>query len=112
MSTSNDILWIIGEDFNMILNEEEKMGGLPFEQHEAMDFTFCINNCSLMEIKYSGSDYTWWNRRIEKECIFKRLDRVLVNNVFLDSYPSSEVVYLIKDRSGHAPIQLECKTED
>ncbi|KAK4721761.1 hypothetical protein R3W88_011994 [Solanum pinnatisectum] len=68
--------WIIGGDFNVILNEEEKLGGLSFTQNEAMDFALFINNCGLSEIKFVGSKYTWWNGRIEEDCIFKRLDRV------------------------------------
>jgi len=34
--------WIVGGDFNVILNEEEKLGGLPFTQHEAIDFASFI----------------------------------------------------------------------
>ncbi|XP_015165284.1 uncharacterized protein [Solanum tuberosum] len=45
--------WLIGGDFNVILNEEEKQGGLPFMQSEAIDFAQCINNCGLVELKYS-----------------------------------------------------------
>lgn len=103
MRPAVDIPWIVGGDFNVILNEEEKMGGL-FEQQEAIDFALCINNCSLIEPKFSRSNYTWWNGRIEKKCIFKRLDRVLVNNVFLDCFQSSEVFHLIRDDSDHAPL--------
>lgn len=81
-----DIPLIIGGDFNIILNKEEKMGGLAFEQQEAMDFAFFISSCSLSEVKFSGSNFTWWNGRIEDEYIFKRLDRVLVNNPLLDIF--------------------------
>lgn len=30
-------------DFNVILNEEEKLGALEFTQNEAIDFAHCIN---------------------------------------------------------------------
>lgn len=63
--------WIIGGDFNVILNEDEKLGGLDFEQQEAMDFDFFINNNTLAEVKFTRSSYTWWNGKIEAECIFK-----------------------------------------
>lgn len=31
-------LWMVGGDFNVILNEEKKLGGLDFVQSEALDF--------------------------------------------------------------------------
>ncbi|KAG5599847.1 hypothetical protein H5410_031217 [Solanum commersonii] len=79
LTQGNLLPWVIGGDFNVILNEEEKLGGLDFTQHEAIDFASCISNCALSELKTTGSKFTWWNGRIEEACIFKRLNRVLVN---------------------------------
>lgn len=39
--------WIVGGDFNVSLCADEKLGGLAFTQHEAIDFAQCINNCAL-----------------------------------------------------------------
>jgi len=85
-----------GGDFNVILNAEEKLGGLPFVHSEASDFAHCVNNSALMELPTTRSKFTWWNGRIEEGCIFKRLDRVLVNQEFLDLLPSSSVQHLIR----------------
>lgn len=63
---------------------------MPFIQLKAMDFSHCINNCALEEIKFFGSKYTWWNDRVEEDCIIERLDRVLANSAFLDLYPMTE----------------------
>ncbi|WMV24639.1 hypothetical protein MTR67_018024 [Solanum verrucosum] len=104
--------WVIGGDFNVILNEEEKLGGLPFTQNEAIDFASFISSCALTEVQTIGSKYTWWNGRIEVECIFKRLDRILVNQDFLEEFPSSEVHHLIRQGSDHAPLHLICKSAE
>ncbi|XP_015169816.1 uncharacterized protein [Solanum tuberosum] len=88
--------WIIGGDFNVILNEEEKLGGLEFSPNEAIDFAAFISSGALSEVRWLGSKFTWWNGRIEEACIFKRLDRILVNQAFLDVFPSSEVHHLIR----------------
>lgn len=66
-----DMPRIIGRAFHVIFNEDEKLGGLAFEQQEAMDFDFFINNNTLAEVKFTRSSYTWWNGKIEAECIFK-----------------------------------------
>lgn len=50
MNPSGDIPWILGENLNVILNEDEKKGRVPFEQQEVMDFAFFINSCVLMEV--------------------------------------------------------------
>lgn len=88
-------LWIIGGDFNVILNEEEKLGGLEFEQTEAIDFGFFINNCELEELKFSGSKFTWWDSKAAEDCIFKRLEKILVNQEFMNLFPASKVIILL-----------------
>lgn len=103
--------WVVGGDFNVILNEEEKLGGLDFTHLEAADFAHCINECALIEVKFVGSKYTWWNGRIGEACIFKRLDRILVNNAFSDIFPNLELEHLIREGSDHAPLHLVCKSD-
>ncbi|XP_015054917.1 uncharacterized protein LOC107001349 [Solanum pennellii] len=92
--------WIIGGDFNVILNEEEKLGGLPFTQHEAIDFASFICMCALSEVHTIGSNITWWNGQIEEECIFKRLDRILVIQEFEEVFPSSETPQKFQEDCG------------
>ncbi|XP_059290122.1 uncharacterized protein LOC132043675 [Lycium ferocissimum] len=89
LANQQDLPWIIGGDFNVIVSDEEKQGGLPD---------------SL------GSKFTWWNGRTEEECIFKRLDRILVNQQVLDIMPSTAVTHLIRHGSDHAPLHLECNS--
>ncbi|KAH0692608.1 hypothetical protein KY285_019705 [Solanum tuberosum] len=102
--------WLVGGDFNTIVNESEKLGGLPVTQVETQDFTQCINACALNELKFRGSVFTWWNGRIEESCIFKRLDRVFGNNSFMTLLPESEVHHLIRHGSDHAPLHVLCNS--
>ncbi|XP_060210563.1 uncharacterized protein LOC132637499 [Lycium barbarum] len=104
--------WIVGGDFNVILKSDEKLGGLPVHLAETDDFAHFVNNCGLMELKYFGSRYTWWNGRTEEDCIFKRLDRVFGNQEFMDLFLSSEVSHLIRHRSDHAPLHVVCCSKD
>ncbi|WMV59326.1 hypothetical protein MTR67_052711 [Solanum verrucosum] len=100
--------WLVGGDFNTIVDESEKSGGLPVSQQEIVDFAHCISACSLNELKFVRSCYTWWNGRIENDCIFKRLDRVLGNNEFMQLLPNSEVHHLIRQGSDHALLHVIC----
>ncbi|KAH0672993.1 hypothetical protein KY290_025274 [Solanum tuberosum] len=79
---------------------------------EAIEFALCISSYALTEVKLSGSKYTWWNGRIDEACIFKRLDRILVNALFTEELPSSEVHHLIRHGSDHAHLHMICDIED
>lgn len=52
---SDNIPWLIEGDFNVILNEEEKLGGLDFTQQEAMDFAQCMSVYALAEVNFTSS---------------------------------------------------------
>ncbi|XP_015169050.1 uncharacterized protein [Solanum tuberosum] len=49
-----DVPWIVGGDFNVILEETEKLGGLPVTQQETTDFAQCLSSCNLSEITFKG----------------------------------------------------------
>ncbi|XP_059310068.1 uncharacterized protein LOC132061235 [Lycium ferocissimum] len=100
--------WMVGGDFNVIISEEEKLGGFPVTLNECKDFAFCINSCELFDLGFKGSPFTWWNGRAADDCIFKRLDRILANPSFQGIFPQIEVEHLINTGSDHAPLVLSC----
>lgn len=79
LANSIALPWLVGGDFNNVLSGEEKIGGLPVITREVEDFANCINNTELYDAGYKGSPFTWWNGRTNHECIFERIDRILVN---------------------------------
>ncbi|XP_059292598.1 uncharacterized protein LOC132046072 [Lycium ferocissimum] len=93
-----------GGDFNVVLNEEEKIGGIPVLAQDIEDFAFCINSCELEEIQFKGSPFTWWNGRASNDCIFERLDRMLVNTELQSWFSHMEVEHLARTGSDHAPL--------
>lgn len=50
--------WLVGGDFNVIGNEEEKLRGFPITLDEIGDFNQCNNICNLEEAAFTGSKYT------------------------------------------------------
>lgn len=71
--------WLIGGDFNVVLNSEEEIGGLPVTELDCEDFERCISSCDLLEVNFKSSPFTWWNGRAGADCIFESLDRILIN---------------------------------
>jgi len=111
MARDMDAPWLVGGDFNVIWDEEEKFGGLPVSLNEIDDFRHCINTCNLFDLGFKGSIFTWWNGRAEEDCIFKRLDRCLANVEFQQTFPGIEVQHLSKTGSDHSPMYLKCDIE-
>ncbi|XP_070045119.1 uncharacterized protein [Nicotiana tomentosiformis] len=106
-----DMPWVVGGDFNVVLHEDEKIGGLLVHPPEYEDFAFCVNSCDLFDIGYKGSPFTWWNGRPDEHCIFKRLDRIFVNLSFQNLFPNIEVEHLIRTGSDHAHFLMSCRQE-
>nr|XP_016438124.1 PREDICTED: uncharacterized protein LOC107764112 [Nicotiana tabacum] len=44
LASDMELPWLVGGDFNVILHEDEKIGGLPVHPPEYEDFAFCITN--------------------------------------------------------------------
>ncbi|KAK4719582.1 hypothetical protein R3W88_017920 [Solanum pinnatisectum] len=99
--------WLVGGDFNVILTPEEKIRGLAYPT-EVEDFACCINSCELVNLRFNGSPFTWWNGRADEECIFKRLDRILVNNLSLGEMGNLKLDIIARSGSDHASMLLTC----
>ncbi|XP_075111674.1 uncharacterized protein LOC142181905 [Nicotiana tabacum] len=91
MESDMNVPWLVGGDFNVIWDEEEKFGGLPIHINEIDDFRHCINTCNLFDLGFKGSIFIWWNDRAEEDCIFKRLDRCVANSEFQQTFPGIDV---------------------
>ncbi|KAG5590712.1 hypothetical protein H5410_041226 [Solanum commersonii] len=53
-----------------------------------------------------------WNGRIEDRYIFKRPDKILINQAFIESFPSSEVHHLITQGSNHGILHIIFTSEE
>ncbi|XP_070034936.1 uncharacterized protein [Nicotiana tomentosiformis] len=111
MARDMTVPWLVGGDFNVIWDEEEKYGGLPVSLNEVDDFRHCINTCNLTDLGFKESIFTWWNGRSEDDCIFKRLDLCLGNMELQQTFPGLEVTHLSKIRSDHCPMLLKYDIE-
>ncbi|XP_019255101.1 PREDICTED: uncharacterized protein LOC109233686 [Nicotiana attenuata] len=92
-------------------NEDEKIGGIPVNPPEYEDIAFCVNSKGLLDLGYKGGPFTWWNERPNVECIFKSLDRILVNLPFQNLFPTIEIEYLIRIGFDHAHLFMSCREQ-
>ncbi|XP_060216574.1 uncharacterized protein LOC132644046 [Lycium barbarum] len=99
--------WMIGGDFNMVLNDEEKIGGILFQPQDVKNFAFCVNSCALEEISFKGNHFTWWNCKVGDDCIFERLDRMFINDPLQDWFSSFDVEHPARtDQNQYKPFKF------
>lgn len=55
----------MGEDFNVIVNDKEKMGALSLNSKKLWILQYALI-VVLMEVRYTSSNFTWWNRKDEE----------------------------------------------
>ncbi|XP_019266683.1 PREDICTED: uncharacterized protein LOC109244105 [Nicotiana attenuata] len=102
--------WLIAGDFNCIVDPGEKKGGKPHGMSKSLPFIQCIMDCELIDPGYSGSIFTWCNGWCPEKRIWKRLDRVLINQEWLNLFDSTSVNHLIRTGSDHSPLFVIAKT--
>lgn len=94
MTNAMKLPCMVRGELNVLLSEEEKIQGLPILPTEYDEFAFCINSCGLFDLGYTETLFTWWNGKANKECVFKRLDRILVDQDFQNIFSQIEVEHL------------------
>ncbi|KAF7150653.1 hypothetical protein RHSIM_Rhsim02G0038900 [Rhododendron simsii] len=97
---------VLGGDFNCILDNEEKSGGLDKEEWELKDFRSFVEENDLIDIGYVGYPFTWNNKRGGRTNIRMRLDRVIVNSQWRSGFPNGSLLHLSPGGSDHCPILL------
>ncbi|KAL5746685.1 hypothetical protein ACOSP7_027831 [Xanthoceras sorbifolium] len=67
----------VGGDFNEILRDNEKSGGLVRSFRAMAQFRDTVDGCNLIDLGFRGSRFTWNNRHSAGDLIEERLDRFL-----------------------------------
>lgn len=101
------IPWCTMGDFNVITSIDEKKGGIPYNMNKSFEFISVIEASGLIDLGYSGSQYTWCNNRAEEARVWKRLDRAMVNDHWLEKMPQTVITHLPSVGSDHNPLLLE-----
>jgi len=100
------IPWAVAGDFNIVKFSDGKVGGRALSYRNLQDFNECLNTCSLSDIRSSGGIWTWNNKVMGTRRIAGRLDRVVCNEMWIDSLPNSFYRYLNHYTSDHSPMLL------
>ena len=107
MAKVHDMPWVMAGNFNESLMEGDKFGGRGLSVNRALQFKECLDACSMIDIGFSGPQFTWTNRREVQSLIQERIDRFFVNSQWCLMYPEARVVHLTRYHSDHTPVLME-----
>ncbi|XP_020675152.1 uncharacterized protein LOC110094298 [Dendrobium catenatum] len=102
---SINLPWALMGDYNCCRFASDKLGGIPISMSSLADFNTMIFNNGLKDLTSVGLNYSWFNQRSDNP-IHIKLDHVLVNDLWLESFAGSYCSFQNPSCSDHTPILL------
>ncbi|XP_060968731.1 uncharacterized protein LOC133036230 [Cannabis sativa] len=94
--------WLILGDFNAMFNFQDRNGGKQILTKDIEDAQKWLSLGQVEEVSCSGAFYTWTNKHDMGTRIFSKLDRVLINEDWLDQFPNTEACFKWDCISDHS----------
>ncbi|XP_020555146.1 uncharacterized protein LOC110013305 [Sesamum indicum] len=101
-----DIPWLIGGDFNAVRDLNEVCGTSGDIRTTMEEFNAAIQNTGLLPLPMQGEWYTWHNHSATPRNLWKRLDRMLINDRWMARFPNAFYSVLTPRTSDHSPMVL------
>lgn len=95
---SSDDAWLVGGDFNIVREPNERLGGNTIDFRASND---CIRKCGFMEFATMGSKFTWQKSGGN---MWQKLDRFLCNFKWKTLFADNVIHNLSRENSHHAPM--------
>ncbi|KAL0304674.1 UNVERIFIED_CONTAM: hypothetical protein Sangu_3070300 [Sesamum angustifolium] len=70
------------------------------------EFRSCILDNGLVQLPFTGCPFTWHNCSEGTRSLWKRLDRMLVNEAWLETWPGASYISALPSTSDHSPLVL------
>ncbi|KAL0284376.1 UNVERIFIED_CONTAM: Retrovirus-related Pol polyprotein from type-2 retrotransposable element R2DM [Sesamum radiatum] len=107
----DDLPWLLLGDFNVVFDNSEISGHGVFQEQPSIDFQQCLLVAGLSTLPMRGAPFSWYNRRDGQAGIWKRLDRILANDVWLERWPSQYYLCSTPRTSDHSPVILRAQDQ-
>ncbi|KAK8335247.1 hypothetical protein V6Z12_A09G041200, partial [Gossypium hirsutum] len=93
--------WVVGGDFNAILNDAKKEGSRRGVRVQMNEFKEVMDEMALVDIKPDSGWFTWVNNRNEGSLIKERLDRFLTSVEVVENFPFIATKVVRQTQSDH-----------
>ena len=84
--------WVVLGDFNVVRRPEERLGGEMSWSRASKDLEKCCASDQLEDLRYAGHQLTW-SKGEGDNFLARKLDRVLVNHVWLSALDGAEALH-------------------
>ncbi|GJZ74268.1 RNA-directed DNA polymerase, eukaryota, reverse transcriptase zinc-binding domain protein [Tanacetum coccineum] len=99
--------WILIRDFNVTLKIDEHSSGGSTMTSEMGEFRDAVNSLEIKDICSTGFHYTWTKSlKNPSNSILKKLDRIMMNEEFLNKFADAHGIFLPYLISDHSPSML------
>ena len=98
--------WITLGDFNVVRRPEERLGGNLHWSVACEDLQKCCQALQLEDLHYTGHFLTW-SKGSGDNFLSRKLDRVLVNHIWLQEFEGAEACFLPPGSSDHSPMTVK-----
>ncbi|GKC17181.1 aspartic peptidase [Tanacetum coccineum] len=97
-------------DFNVALNIADSHSGSPQMNLAMIEFKDCVYNIEVMDINSTGLHFTWNQKLKDGDEVLKKLDRIMGNIEFIDSFPGTHAIFQPYRISDHSLAVLKIPT--
>ena len=94
VADSHSLPWVIAEDFNEPLINNDMLGGRNVNVNRSLRFKECLDRCNMIDLGFLGPRFTWMNRRGVEDLIQERIDKFFVNPGWYSLFPEARVTHL------------------
>ena len=85
--------WCVLGDFNSALNLEDKVEVSSIIDIAMREFKECVDTNEFIDINRSGLQFTWNQKPRGLDGTFRKIDRIMANLGFLDSFASAHAIF-------------------
>ncbi|KAL0307681.1 UNVERIFIED_CONTAM: hypothetical protein Scaly_2975200 [Sesamum calycinum] len=112
LAVSVDLSWLVGRDFNAVLDMSEVSGASGDIRVAMNEFNDCILQTGLISLPMQGERFSWHNCSTDGRSLWKRLDRMFVNDAWMERWSNLFYTCLTPRTSDHSPLVLKGDSRD
>lgn len=79
LANVNDAPWLCAGDFNEIMEDTDKCGGVCRVPRLMANFREAVIDAGLLELNTGGAQFSWMGKKANGEIVHEKLDRVFSN---------------------------------